>query len=577
MLDVQKLKNHKDYDKVIKYFENNVYESFPKEPSWKEFNLFWENGNRSIYEKGYFERRKQLVYLGLLVIDQPRNYSNKSKLEKLIISICNEFTWCLPAHVDKEREFDSEYKRYTLDLFACETAFTLMELSDLLKDSLPENLISLIRHSVAEKVLNPFLKEKWNFEEFDNNWSAVCTGSIGIAALYFLEKDHPFLEKILTRVNTSMDIFLKGYGDDGACLEGLSYWQYGFRYFTYYIDCLNKLAKSEYYETLDQNKLKNIAMFQHKMYLFDRTVINVSDSPTELEPAHDIASYYKRLFPNDIKLPNKTIEVESLIDHCGRWAPMVRTLEWSEINTSKIDTVESFEWLKDAQMLVYKDETIQIVTKGGNNGEPHNHNDLGHFMIFYNNKPFCIDLGAPEYTKNYFNDKRYKTLQASSLGHSVPIINGHLQEGGIEFNSIVKEIDQYKLKVIYDLTHAYNDERLLCFQREIKLNPEDYSMRLKDHFKFSTTNNVIKQRFILSELEIYKLNDYEIIFKKDQIQFHVVILNKKSTFKTEPLIYKDHFGQTKRALLLEMSFNLGKTEEMIEIELYFSNKEKTND
>lgn len=577
MIDFSEIKKHKDYSKAIHYFENRVYNDFPEVPSYELFNLFWENGNRSVYEKLYFERRKQLTYLGILVKNQPENALYKNKLEKLIYSICNEFTWCLPAHLDKQREFDPQFKQYTLDLFACETAFTLAELSFLLKGLLPEDLELLIEHSIQVRILSPFLNKNWNFENLENNWSAVCTGSIGIAALYLLEEDDSNLEEILTRVNATMDVFLKGFGDDGACLEGLNYWQYGFRYFTYYIDCLNRETTNPYSETLNQEKIKNIAMYQQKMYLFDRTVINVSDSPLVIEPAHDLARYYRSLFPDDIKIPDTPLEVDKLVDHCGRWAPMIRTLQWSEVEEPKIEESQGIEWLNDAQMFIYKNQEFQVVTKGGHNDEPHNHNDLGHFILFYKETPFCIDLGAPEYTKDYFDDKRYETIQASSLGHSVPIINGHIQESGKEQISLVKDINPNDLKVVYDLTRAYSDEHLLTYHREIKVHPKKNALRIRDYFKFNAAQNLVKQRFILSDMKLLTTNSFELIFEKDSFYFKATILSGKGAFYTEPLIYKDHFGQKQKAIVLDISFDSKELEELVDIEFRCFRKEEEAD
>ena len=59
--------------------------------------------------------------------------------------------------------------------------------------------------------------------------------------------------------------------------------------------------------------------------------------------------------------------------------------------------------------------------KGGNNGEPHNHNDVGSFLYFIGEEEIISDLGAGEYTKAYFGPERYSVLCCSSRGHSVPI------------------------------------------------------------------------------------------------------------------------------------------------------------
>ncbi|NUT40465.1 MAG: hypothetical protein HOV86_10800 [Thermoactinospora sp.] len=97
--------------------------------------------------------------------------------------------------------------------------------------------------------------------------------------------------------------------------------------------------------------------------------------------------------------------------------------------------VRSF--LPDAQILVLRTPGACFAAKGGHNDEPHNHLDLGHFVLRLNGETVLDDLGAPEYTRDYFGEDRYKVLQASALGHSVPVINGSTQQPGPTYRAVV--------------------------------------------------------------------------------------------------------------------------------------------
>jgi len=86
------------------------------------------------------------------------------------------------------------------------------------------------------------------------------------------------------------------------------------------------------------------------------------------------------------------------------------------------------QWIVDRRTLV-GGLFIAFAAKGGYNDEPHNHNDLGNFMFNYNGNNIFVDIGSQEYVKEYFrNETRYGFLLASSLGHSVPVINGCTQK-----------------------------------------------------------------------------------------------------------------------------------------------------
>ena len=56
---------------------------------------------------------------------------------------------------------------------------------------------------------------------------------------------------------------------------------------------------------------------------------------------------------------------------------------------------EGTEFLKDAQWCILrgKDNTA-LVAKGGNNDEPHNHNDVGSFLYLADGEALLEDLGS---------------------------------------------------------------------------------------------------------------------------------------------------------------------------------------
>ena len=109
------------------------------------FSLFEKNGNRLIYEEVYFKRRKRLAVLGLkAILDGKRE--DFSELERVLLAVCDEECWALPAHV--RRLADGKWKIF-VDLFVAETAQTLAELISVLGEALSEKG----RERVKEEVL----------------------------------------------------------------------------------------------------------------------------------------------------------------------------------------------------------------------------------------------------------------------------------------------------------------------------------------------------------------------------------------------------------------------------------------
>ncbi|MBS7297609.1 MAG: hypothetical protein KIG65_00850 [Eubacteriales bacterium] len=67
--------------------------------SYSAFNEYYLTGNRQIYERVYFQRRKLLNALFILAVVYEDDETYIKRLEDIIWAITDEFTWALPAHV----------------------------------------------------------------------------------------------------------------------------------------------------------------------------------------------------------------------------------------------------------------------------------------------------------------------------------------------------------------------------------------------------------------------------------------------------------------------------------------------
>jgi hypothetical protein len=72
-------------------------------------------------------------------------------------------------------------------------------------------------------------------------------------------------------------------------------------------------------------------------------------------------------------------------------------------------------------------DALVLAAKGGHNGEMHNQNDVGSFIVHLNGEPVIADVGRGCYTRFYFSDTRYEHFVCQSLGHSCPVPNGQMQ------------------------------------------------------------------------------------------------------------------------------------------------------
>ncbi|MFH0070891.1 hypothetical protein [Peribacillus sp. NPDC056705] len=462
------------------------------------FTVYARQGTRLEYGRVYFERRRRLNTFTLLTLLEPDAGTYRQARDEMLWAICDEFTWCLPAHLGTESAAEI---RGTIDLFSAETGFALSEIRVLLGGDLPPLLVSRIHEEVSRRLFDPYLRHTFGWETATHNWSAVCAGSIGAAALLLLD-DRDRLKEILLKSQQSMDYYLQGFGSDGACLEGLGYWNYGFGYFVYYADLLKQRRNGEI-DWFGEEKVGRIAAFQQSCYLGGKHVANFSDSSPEgslhIGLSHRLAARYE-----DIDVPLEQLRAPYVEDHCSRWAPALRNWIWRDPGQQGQDWAEADYYLPDAQWIIsrvqHEDRGYAFAAKGGHNAEPHNHNDLGHFILYGAGAIWCADLGCGEYTADYFGEGRYGYDCNGSQGHSVPIIDGHYQEAGGSSRAVVLDAvtgeKQVMLKL--DLTSAYRVPLLRKYTREFQWNKQGArpELRIKDRFEFSEPPGCLTERIV---------------------------------------------------------------------------------
>ncbi|WP_020521595.1 heparinase II/III domain-containing protein [Catelliglobosispora koreensis] len=381
---------------------------------------YFRTGRRLVYEELYFRRRATLTAQVAEALLKPG--VSTAMLCDTLWSVCDEYTWALPAHVGGCAD-----PRQCVDLFAAETAHTLAETVAALDSRLDPMVTARVREEIDRRVFVPYsgsLPLAW--EGFGNNWESVCGGAVGMAALALLgrsTKDSDRLTVMLDRSRRAMDRFLAGFGDDGGCLEGISYWVYGFGYFVYFAEALREHTGED---LMVAPKIREIAAFASRVALGGGAYASFSDTTDRpWFPAGLLTRLAERFgTPPPEKVPSFHD------DHCYRWAHVSRNLAWFDSIVPQVrGQLTSF--LPDAGWVIDRGRHA-FAAKGGHNDEPHNHNDLGHFILHTHGESVLADLGAAEYTSEYFGTNRYESPYASALGHSVPVVDGNEQLPGRE-------------------------------------------------------------------------------------------------------------------------------------------------
>lgn len=528
----------KRVDEVRRVAAECLNEPVPLLP-YTKFKIFYETGNRYIYENPYFERRKRLnAYALMAKLTGEQKYIDA--LEDIIWHICDEYTWALPAHVGLDKTI-AEQKIF-LDLFACETGFALAECYSLLEDTLSDLIKRRIREELQTRIIDSFLqrKESYFWETVKSNWAAVCAGSVLAVFLYCAEERE--IDAALPQLESAFTCFLKSFTEDGCCLEGYNYWNYGFGFFVMAADLLRNYTngKTDYFKL---DKVKTVAHYQQKIIL--RTpdmAVSFADGNCKFSALYGLSYYLKREYP-DLYLPQKFAPV--LQDHCYRWGHFIRAFLWSDGRMDNSGILPKTDVFAEAGWYIRREKEYTLAAKAGHNAEPHNHNDIGSFIFCTSAGQTLCDFGAGEYVKDYFSDKRYEFLVNRSLGHSVPYINGKEQAAGSEYRGELICADDNR--VVLEISGAYPDETLLSLKRSFEIRED--GIILKDEFEFSEQPNEVVERFITHEepkidMQRGKIEAGDCVLEFEPKLYDVCVTKE---------IYSNHAGEPTAAYLIDAS------------------------
>lgn len=507
------------------------------------------DGNRSEFEfgeNGYFPRRKRLLTFALLSWLYGRREDIRA-LEDVMWAIADEYTWALPAHLQRKGLTALQSDGYMIDLFAAETAHALSETVSLLGDKLHPIITARVKSLIKVRIFDR-LSEDFSWKRGRNNWAAVCSGAIGMAAIYQIE-DSRRLAEIIKTVLDCMKNYLSGFTNDGACLEGLGYWSYGFGYFCAFSEMLLRLTGGAI-NLFDDAKVKNIAMFYRKCFVKGGKIVCFSDAPEKAYFSLGTMSLFCKLYPGTTMPPLKYMKLRYAKTGCFRFAFGVRQLAWASDSAGKTDNeVYGTHIFPDAQWYIASsnDGSLAIAAKAGHNDEPHNHNDVGVFQIFKNGETIIADIGGGEYNRDYFSPMRYeKIFCCSSRGHGVPIINGKFQAAGRKFAA--KDVIITENEFIADIAGAYDESELLRLRREIRFDKRNNAVFLKDCCSFSKPS-VVTDRLLTPHKPLLKGERVVINADKESI----AVLFDPSTVKVELGCEadKNHQGKTRFTYIID--------------------------
>ena len=412
--------------------------------------------------------------------------------------ICEESSWCVPAHVGVQRAGYGlpDTAEPIVDLFAAETSVLLSWMDYLLGGRL-DTVSPLVRPRVQREIDARILTPCMERDDFwwmgfgsrrVNNWNPWINSN-WLASALLMEADPVRRVAAVAKSARSLDRFIDPYPADGGCDEGPGYWG---RAGASLLDCLELLysATEGQVDVYAEPLVQEIGRFIYRVQIAGDYFVNFADaSAVVMPPAHVVWRYGQRI--GDAKMMSmgawiavqqdllcRKGAVESL-QRVGlaRLLPTLFSLD-EILAADPTPPLPRDVWLPEIQVMVARDvegssEGLYLAAKGGHNAESHNHNDVGSFVVYVDGAPVLVDAGVETYTRKTFSAERYTIWTMRSGYHTLlPTVDGVMQAPGIEFSARGAQYsaDDDQATLSLDIAGAYPPEAMLeSYQRTLTL------------------------------------------------------------------------------------------------------------
>ena len=431
-------------------------------------------GIRSRFEAKHHGRRRKLLYLTLAEAYERKGRFTE-KIADFVWAIMDESTWCIPAHANNSPnvknstvpEVYTDDKIPALDLYAANCCATLAMVEYLLKDELDAIspiICKKIDRMVYLRGVRPFYSANygWMGEGRPNNWLTNITHNILFASAVTV-RDDDIRRFVVNKAITLLDNFTAYYPEDGYCDEGPGYWGgAGGNYFDA-LEILEDLSGGKI-NVYSHPLVRKIGEYIANFNIDGKYYLNFADAYPVLQydgkmmirfgekcGSESLASFGRMV------AAGCPLERQYFFGICYRILKDAFTPEIHEAPKTKASRTV---WYEENKIAIFRESEdtstgLYLATKGGSNGDPHNHNDVGCLVVYSNGKPVIVDPSHGSYNNDFFGATRYDRWFMKSSYHSIPTVDGREQNAGREFLSSDEVCDKENQTVTMNLAGAF--------------------------------------------------------------------------------------------------------------------------
>src|SRR5665213_2531112 len=473
------------------------------------------NNNRTDYEKISFAKRNRLWNMVMA-----ESVEGKGKYTDQIIngiwSICEESFWGVSAHVGIQKAGSGlpDVEDPIVDLFSAETGAVLAWTDYFVGtelDKVSKLIRKRIRYEIDRRIFKPMTTAKYgwmgggNPDAKVNNW-APWIASNYITADLLIEKDESKRTQALNIAIKIMNQYVNGLGEDGGCDEGPGYWTAAG---ACVFDGLNLLydATNGKFNIYKDPFINKMGAYIYNTHIDGKYFINVADAHPTMEPDGLLIFRF-----------GKDVDNEDMMN-MGSWA--FHTYDEKGVGLENFHRTRSLYdllaikpyagypykenpakdvWYSDVQLMASRSANgLFLASHAGNNGESHNHNDVGDFMVYADGNPVIIDVGSGTYTARTFSKDRYKLWFNTSPYHNLPTLNGIEQSAGLQFAATDVRYTKSKntSQLSMNISKAYPETAgVKSWNRTVKLDKSKGNIEVKDQYEMNRNPGSITQSFM---------------------------------------------------------------------------------
>ena len=417
------------------------------------------SGRRSVHETPMFLRRRRLAWLVLAagMTDQERFHD---AVIDALWSICEESTWCSPAHSGQARAERTPLLLPApgaafVDLFVAETAAVVAVAGALLAprlDAVTPAIRQRIAHECRIRLVDPLVRDtgQW-WRHGINNWTPWIAANAVLAAGQ-VAADPVELAAMIRDLDAACTRYRDRLPADGGCDEGVGYWNVGPVKLLEFAERVDRACGGAG-KMLGDSRLRAAALFPLRVHLGHGRFPTFSDCKPGDAPRR--GALWK--LGTTLQLPvlcdlarlaargwDPAGVVDDRIDFAntmqGGGGHLLTALDHlflvpaAELALAPaIPPLAADDWFPDLQWLVARSDRLVLAAKAGHNGENHNHNDVGQAMVLLDGVPLLVDAGTGAYTTQSFSPRRYELWYNRGSGHGVPVVGGIEQAPGRRF------------------------------------------------------------------------------------------------------------------------------------------------